>query len=327
MTKRLKLIVNVTRDPRVHEALERTIVRHKAASGLFDREYMKSREELIEKIPSADVLLSFAVPEEAIRRAERLRWVHFASAGVEKSLSPALREKSIKLSCSRGIHASAIAEYVMMQTLAFAKNLRRAYHFQDKRQWRFEELLGGMFDLEGKTLTVIGLGSIGRRVAKLAQAFDMRVIGTVNNPRKIRFVDKVYPPAKLSECLKRADIIVLSVPLTEKTRHLLGAEQFTLMKQNALLVNIGRGKLVDERALIEALKAGRIAGAALDVFETEPLPADSPLWDMANVSVTPHYSGMAEGLWEKVGNLFCENAVRFRDGRRLLGIVSKEKGY
>jgi phosphoglycerate dehydrogenase-like enzyme len=294
---------------------------------MFERRYVKGRAELLEAIPRAEVLFTFAVPEEAAARAENLKWVHFASAGVEKSLNPALRAKNVMLTCSRGIHAATIAEYVLMQMLAHSKNLRRAYKYQDQRRWAFEELLPARFDLEGKTLAVIGLGSIGRRVARLAKAFDMKVIGTVNRPRRIANVSKVYPSAKLKQCLAEADFVVLATPLTDKTLHLIGREELAAMKPNAFLVNIGRGKLVDEAALIEALENKRIAGAALDVFEVEPLPADSPLWAMENVTVTPHYSGMAEELWVKVTELFCENAKRYRDGKRLLGIVDGEKGY
>jgi D-2-hydroxyacid dehydrogenase (NADP+) len=327
MKKRLKLLINVTRDKRVHEKLENFITQNRVVSGMFDRIYVKSREELLREIPSADVLLSFVVPEMAMEQAENLKWLHFASAGVEKSLGPALRKKKIKLSCSRGIHATAIAEYILMQMLSFSKALRQAYRFQEKREWQFEALTQQRFDLEGRTVVIIGLGSIGLRVAKLAKAFGMRVIGTVGNPRKLAHVDKVYPSTKLNECLKQADFVVLSTPVTDKTFHLIGETELSLMKPNSYLINIGRGKLIDETALIKALQSKKIAGAALDVFESEPLPQDSPLWEMENVSITPHFSGMADNLWEKVAARFCENAIRFKDGKRLIGTVSLEKGY
>jgi phosphoglycerate dehydrogenase-like enzyme len=188
-------------------------------------------------------------------------------------------------------------------------------------------LLSGKFDLEGKTVAVIGLGSIGRRVARLAKAFDMKVIGTANEPRKIKHVDRVFPRSKLMQCLEAADFVVLSTPLTEETFHLIDREELAAMKPTAFLINIGRGKLVDEAALVKALEKKRIAGAALDVFDFEPLPASSPLWAMENVSITPHYSGMAEGLWVKVTELFCENAKRYKDGKRMLGVVDRKKGY
>jgi phosphoglycerate dehydrogenase-like enzyme len=155
----------------------------------------------------------------------------------------------------------------------------------------------------------------------------MRVIGTVNEPRKIRYVDEVLPPSGPRRILSVADFVVLSLPLTEKTTHIIGAAELSAMKPNAYLINVGRGKLIDEGALIAALQDRRIAGAALDVFANEPLPANSPLWNMENVSVTPHYSGMAEGIWEKVAGLFCENAVRYMNGKRMLGIVNRVKGY
>jgi phosphoglycerate dehydrogenase-like enzyme len=327
MNKRPLLIINVTHDESVHAEIESIIAADPRVAAMFERRYMKSREELIKEIPQAEVLYSFMVPEKAVVLAENLKWVHFASAGVEKSLSPALLAKNAKLTCSRGVHAATIAEYALMQMLAFSKNLRKAHRLQDEHRWGFEELLPGRFDLEGKTVAIIGLGSIGRRVAKLAKAFDMKVIGTVNRPRKIAGIDKVYPPSQLRQCLAEAEFVILATPLTDATFHLIGREELGAMKPTAQLINIGRGKLVDEAALIEVLENKRIAGAALDVFEIEPLPADSPLWGMENVSITPHYSGMAEDLWRKTTELFCENAKRFKDGKRLLGIVNREKGY
>lgn len=327
MKKRLQLVVNVTRDKRVHETLEQTILADKTVSAMFDRKYMMSSDELLRSIESADVLFTFAVSDGVISRAHRLKWLHFASAGVEKSLSPALKAKKIKVTCSRGLHAATIAEYVMMQILVFSKNLSKSLEFQAAHLWKFEELLPGKFDLEGKTIAIIGLGSIGRRIAGLAKAFGMRVIGTVSKPRKIRYVDRVFGPSHLNDCIGQADFVVLSVPLTERTHHIVDKERLEVMKEGAFLVNIGRGKLVDEAALIEALRSKRIAGAALDVFEIEPLPSESPLWEMDNVSVTPHYSGMAENLWQKVGHRFCENAIRFKNGRKMLGIVNLDEGY
>jgi phosphoglycerate dehydrogenase-like enzyme len=322
-----KLVVNVTRDKRVHDILERTISADKKAARLFERVYTSGREELLENIESADVLLSFAVTEAIITKANNLKWIQFASAGVEKSLNPTLLSSNIKITCCRGMHADSIAEYIMMQILAFAKKLPRAANFQREHRWEFEPMLEGKFDLNGKTLCIAGLGSIGRRLAKLASAFDMHVIGTINTPRKVAYVDEVYGAGKLNKCLPQADIVALCTPLTDKTYQLIGAKELALMKTNALIVNIGRGNLIDETALIEALKSGKIAGAGLDVFEVEPLPSDSPLWDMPNVMITPHISGMTDNIWEKVGKLFCENAIRFNAGKRMLGAVSKQKGY
>lgn len=155
----------------------------------------------------------------------------------------------------------------------------------------------------------------------------MNVTGTVNSVRPIKHVNRVYSKKDLLKCLSGADFIVLSTPLTNETRNLLSAREFKVMKKNAFLVNIGRGPLINENDLIKALKSRRIGGAALDVFEKEPLSPDSPLWSFDNVHITPHYSGMAEDLWVKVANLFCDNAIRFRGGKRLIGSVSLEKGY
>lgn len=322
-----RLVINVTRDKRVHDIIEETIASDKKVAGMFDRVYTSGRDDLMQNIATADVLFSFGVSESTIAKAERLKWIHFASAGVDKSLNPTLLSKNVKITCSRGIHADAIAEYIMMQILSFAKKLPRALEFQREHRWEFEPMLEGKFDLGGKVICIVGLGSIGRRLARLAAAFDMYVIGTVSTPRKIPYVDEAYESSKLHSCLKKADIIVLCIPLTEKTFHLIGARELTLMKASAFLVNIGRGKLIDESALIEALKSNKIAGAGLDVFDAEPLPPDSPLWDLKNVMITPHISGMTDNLWKKTARLFCENAIRFKAGRRMMGTVNKAKGY
>ncbi len=327
MKKRLSLVINVTRDKRVHAILEKNIARNRKVSAMFERRYIMSRAELMKEIPTADVLFSFGVPEDAIAAADNLKWLHFASAGVDRSISPTLLAKRIRLSSSRGIHATAISEYIIMQMLAFSKSLRNAYRYQDKHEWKFEELAKGKFDLDGKTVGIIGLGSIGQKVARIAAALGMKVVGTVNTPRNLRYVDKVYAPSKLDAVLKQSDFVILSTPLTEKTFHIIGKYELSIMKASACLVNIGRGKLIDEKALIAAIKSKRIAGAALDVFEREPLAADSPFWGMKNVSVTPHYSGMADDLWEKVAERFCENALRFRYGKPLIGAVSRVKKY
>ncbi len=327
MKRQLNLLVSVTRDESIHRILESNILSHKNVASMFKRKYVKNRLEMIQGIENADVLFSFAVPEEAIANAKNLKWIHFASAGVDKSLNESLRRKRIKLSCSRGIHANTIAEHVIMQILAFSKNLKKSFEYQQKKEWRFDELVEGRFDLENKTIAIIGLGSIGRRIAQLASAFDMNVTGTVNNVRPIKHVDKVYSRKELHKCLSDADFVVLSTPLTDETRNIISAREFKAMKKNAFLVNIGRGSLINENDLVQALTSHKIAGAALDVFEREPLPPQSPLWSFDNVFITPHYSGMAEKLWEKVANLFCENAIRFRDGKRLIGRVSIEKGY
>jgi D-2-hydroxyacid dehydrogenase (NADP+) len=263
MKKRLNLVVNVTRDKRVHEILENNIARNNVVSGMFERKYVMSREELLSAAAAADVFFTFALPEEAIAGAANLKWVHFASAGVEKSLNATLLARNnVKLSGSTGIHAAAISEYVLMMMLVHSKDLRKAYNFQDKHEWHFEDLAKRKFDLEGKTVAIIGLGSIGLRVARLARAFGMRAIGTVNRPRKLPCVDRVYSPSKLDDLLKQGDFIILSAPLTTRTYHIIGEHQLSLMKPNAYLINIGRGKLVDEPALLAALQANKIAGAA-----------------------------------------------------------------
>lgn len=261
---------------------------------------------------------------DAWHRADRLEWVHVAGAGVDAVLFPDLVESSVTVTSSRGIFDRSIAEYVLGLMLLFAKDLHRSFEYQRSRRWvhRETEMLAG------KMLLVVGAGPIGRMVARHARCVGMKVSAVARTARSSdEDFGRVFASENLDEALPEADYVVIAAPLTAQTEGMFGAAQFGRMKRSARLINVGRGRIVDEPALIEALRGGQIAGAALDVFWQEPLPKDHPLWSMPQVVISPHMSGDFVGWLEALGELFVENFRRWLRGDELLNVVDKERGY
>jgi phosphoglycerate dehydrogenase-like enzyme len=261
---------------------------------------------------------------DAWHRVEKLRWVHVAGAGVDAVLFPDIVESQVTITNSRGVFDRSIAEYVLGLMLVFAKDLLQTIGLQQQKKWvhRDTEMLAG------HKLLVVGAGSIGRTIARLARCAGMEVDAIA---RTARYSDedfgRVFPSEDLDEVLPETDYVVVAAPLTAQTRGMFGAAQFERMKPGARFINVGRGPIVDESALTEALRDGRIAGTALDVFSEEPLPEDSPLWEMPQVVVSPHMSGDFVGWLEALGELFVENFRRWERGDELLNVVDKERGY
>jgi len=209
--------------------------------------------------------------------------------------------------------------------LTHTRRLWEARDCQAARRWVHDELRGTV--LAGRTMGVLGLGTIGVQVARRAAAFGMRVVGTVRRPRQIPGVERVYPPDEIDAVLREAAVLVIALPLTPATRGSVGARELAALPEGAFLVNIGRGGLVDEGALLAALRAGRLAGAGLDVFDTEPLPADSPLWAAPRLIITPHVAGDFPGYMDRIIPHFCENLRRYLGGQPLLNVVDPILGY
>lgn len=256
--------------------------------------------------------------------AAQLRWVHWAGAGVDAVLFPALVESEVVLTNSRGVFDRAMAEYVLGLAIGFAKRFAESYALQAQRSWRHR--LTGV--VHGRCALVVGVGGIGRAIARLLRAVGMRVTGVGRTARTgDRDFGAIFAPRDLDRLLPAADYVVIAAPLTDETRRMFGAEQFRAMKPTAYLINVARGAIVHERALIAALEAGEIAGAALDCFETEPLPPDSPLWVLPGVVISPHLSGDYRGSHAALVELFCDNFRRFRSDAPLLNVVDKERGY
>jgi phosphoglycerate dehydrogenase-like enzyme len=275
--------------------------------------------------PQADAIVAWQIPAQVLARASRLRWIHTTAAGADGLIVPAVREGRVVLTSSVGIHTVGLPEHVMALVLAFARRLHVAIRQQAARRWDRAAVVGD--EIQGKTLGILGLGAIGRAVAQRAAAFGMRVIGTRRSPAAVAHVERVLGPEATDQVLREADYLVIVLPLTPQTEGLIDARALRLMKRSAVLINVGRGKVVREADLIAALQDGTIAGAGLDVFEREPLPADSPLYGMENVIITPHTSGASRTYYDRAIPLFCENLRRFLDGRPMVNVVDPERGY
>ena len=292
----------------------------------------EARANLAAILAEAEVLFtSTAIPPDIGGRAPKLRWAQITAAGVEDLLDSELIRSGVTLTTASGIHAVPIGEYVMGVMLAFAKGLPGAMRAQAERTWRpylAEELCG-------KTVGILGLGAIGGYVAKLAKADGMRVLAVRRSVRQraegreavIAGVDEMLPPSDLPYLLSQADYVVIAVPLTPESRGLIGERELRLMRPTARLINVSRGAVVDEAALVRALKEGWIAGAALDVVQQEPLPHDSELWGMDNVILTPHISGGTPVYMERAVELFSDNLRRYLAGEPLRNAVDVKRGY
>lgn len=265
-----------------------------------------------EALKGADVLLTNRLPSRFYEDVDGLSWMQVISAGVDHYDLDALGDAGVVVTNASGVHGKPIAEHVLGYMLAFERKILTGIEQQRDRQWvRYQP-----GELTGKTLCVVGLGAIGSEIARIGDALGMEVVGIRGNPdRGSEYATEVRGADDLDSLLPRADYIVLACPLTEETRNLFGTDEFVSMKQSAVLVNIARGAVVGEEALIAALSSGRISGAALDVTEQEPLPKDSPLWSMPNVLVTPHVAGLTPRYWERIADIFAENYADFVDGK------------
>jgi phosphoglycerate dehydrogenase-like enzyme len=282
------------------------------------------------QVPADAILVCSPGAREALRRvldeAPNVRWVHSKWAGVDSLVYPELADRDLVVTNSRGVFSPALAEFVVAAMLFFAKDFRRLIRNQAARRW--EQFPPAV--LEGKILGVVGYGDIGRESARKASALGMRIQG-IRRGRDPRppdpLLDTAFPPERLPELLATSDFVLLATPLTAETRGLIGAGELAAMKPTGVLINVARGAVVDEEALIAALRQGAIGGAALDVFATEPLPADSPLWTLDNVLLSPHSADQTAGWMEQAMTCFRQNLDRFLRGEPLANVVDPRRGY
>ena len=283
---------------------------------------VRTRDEFERRIGDADVIVASGLwRNDLIDDAKRLRFVQSVSAGTDQFDREKLKERAIRLASARGVNARAVSEHAMALILALARKLPEARDNQAKHAWRgmISDFAQREDELGGKTLLIIGLGAIGSRLARLAKAFDLRVIGVKRDPATGgEAADSVHGLGDLKALLPQADFVLLTCPLTRETERLIDADALSRMKGSAYLVNVARGGCVDENALIEALEDGRIAGAAIDVSSTEPLPASSPLWGFGNVLVTPHTAGETRKYEDNVLDILVENLDRLWRGETRL---------
>jgi D-2-hydroxyacid dehydrogenase (NADP+) len=288
------------------------------------------KDDLRKVISDAEILVCFSVDKEAFLAAKKLKWIHCGSAGVDQLLFPEFLKSGVILTTSRGIHGEAISDHVMAMVLAFSRGLVRSWNCKQRREWCPVEVMRQRFELKGKTIAIVGMGTIGRELARKAKAFGLKVVATRNRVRrgeKTRHVDRLLSKTKLLEVLHDADIVVTAVPYTRETHHMIGPRELASMKQTAILINVARGEVVDEPALIDALSNGKIAGAGLDVFEQEPLSSESRLWEMENVILTPHIAGSMSDYFKKVGEIFRRNLNRYLSHKPLLNLFDRKLGY
>jgi phosphoglycerate dehydrogenase-like enzyme len=284
-----------------------------------------------------EVLLRGPMPaasfDRLLARCPRLAWVHSATAGVERLLTAEAAGRSLVITNARGVFSEPIAEYTMMMILAVVRRLPELMELQRERTWQPLPAR----ELRQVTIGIIGLGSIGRAVTRLATAFGARVIATRRDPDRGEGgdgnepipggLDRILAHDQLPELLAASDFVVLALPLTSTTDKLMDTRRLAQMKRGAWLINVARGRLVDQAALLRALRSGQLGGAILDTLWEEPLPASSPLWDVPGLIITPHTSWSSGRVLDRSIELFCENLVRFRDGRTLLNVVDREAGY
>jgi len=282
-------------------------------------------------IVDADIAFTPALTPDLVDGAPKLRWVHSPAAAVEDLLPlAALRARGITVTNSRGVQSVPIAEHVMAGLLALSRKLDRTIIAQREHRWIQNELFEDRsWTLEGKRMTIVGLGSIGTEVARRAHAFGMSVVGVRRHATRDQpaFVERIVGPDRLDEALTGCDVLVLAAPAIATTQRMIGRAQLERLNRGAVLVNVARAQIVDQDAMQAALESGQLGGAVLDVFEREPLPASSPLWELRDVIITPHSSGFRAEHWDRTAGLFAENLRRFCRGEQLLNVVDTAAGY
>lgn len=325
---RIKVLCNFTKNPARLQLLREQI--EQALGALLSQiDLVLNPQDWQKALPQAEVVGAFALSPEEFARCQKLRWLHLGLAGVEKSLHTALLNSDVVVTNARGIHGDMMGQYILAAILMCAHRFDLAAAGRVSREWRQKEIVLQRQSIVGKVVGIIGTGAIGTAAALLCRTCGLRVIGLRRSPEKgvPDGFDAVWGPEGLDALLAAADYVVLAAPLTAQTQRLLDASHLAMMKTDAFLINVARGALVDEQALIEALQQRRIAGAVLDVFLQEPLPRESSLWRMDNVFITPHVAGNFEQYIARVGAQFAENLAGFLCGETLRNVVDKKRGY
>jgi D-2-hydroxyacid dehydrogenase (NADP+) len=293
--------------------------------------YLPNYDTLPRELHDAHIFVGASLRPEQFAYAKQLKWIHSTAAGVSQLMYPELRNSGVIVTNPSGIFSVPIAEHTMGMILALARNFPDTVRLQDAAKWAQQDLWDKpqrLTEINGSLLLIVGYGSIGRELAKRANAFGMRVWGVTRSGNgDMTQAEKVLPASQLNEGLPHADYVVIAAPDTSETRHLIGAEQIARMKRGARLINVGRGSLLDEAALIAALESGQLSGAALDVTSVEPLPADSLLWKAPNLFITPHTSGVSDRLWHRETELLLHLLEEWFAGKELSNRVDLSRGY
>jgi phosphoglycerate dehydrogenase-like enzyme len=286
---------------------------------------------LAEELPDTNIFIGYSLRPQQLQDAKRLKWIHSTAAGVAQLMYPELRDSGVVVTNPRGIFSAPMAEHAIGLMLALARNFPDSVRQQDRAQWAQQalwDLPQHLTELNGRLLLIVGFGSVGKELARRAKAFNMRVWGVSRSGKgDPPLAERTLPVAELAAALPQADFVVIAAPETPETRHLIGEEEIAQMKPGARLINVARGSLLDEAALLRALAAGKLGGAAIDVAASEPLPPESPLWKAPNLLITPHTSAISDRLWERETSLLMEQLDRWFDGRELLNGVDFSRGY
>jgi len=305
--------------------------RLRSAFPSIEFEQIADYTNLSEKIVDADVLISWTIKPEQFLHAKKLKWIHSPAAAVHQLMFPELVNSTVVVTNAREVHGPVVAEHIMAVLLALAKRLPDAVRMQEKDHWGQSDMLKfipPVREVRGAKVCLVGMGSIGRAFTLMAKAMGIEVTVVREHPeRGSEDADGVVGMELLENVLPSADYVVLAAPLTTTTKGMMNVKTISCMAKHSCLINVSRGPLVDDFALIEALRSGKIGGAALDVFAEEPLPATSPYWKMENVLVTPHSAAITSKLWERHFEQFSENLRRFLAGETLMSRVDKSKGY
>jgi phosphoglycerate dehydrogenase-like enzyme len=293
--------------------------------------HLPDYDRLAEELPDTDIFVGYSLRAEQLKHAKKLQWIHSTAAGVAQLMYPELRDSGIVVTNPSGVFSPPMAEHTMGLLLALARNFPDSTRHQDRSCWGQQDIWDKpqrLTELNGQVLLIVGFGSIGRELAKRARAFDMRVWGVTRSGKgDTTHAEKIVPVAQLDEALPHADYLVIAAPETAETRHLIGEAQIARMKPGARLINVGRGSLLDQAALIRALESGALGGAALDVTPVEPLPSDSPLWKAPNLFITPHTSAVSDRLWHRETALLMDLLERWFNGREMFNQVDFARGY
>ncbi len=293
--------------------------------------HLPDYDHLPQELPDTDIFVGYSLRAEQLTHAKKLKWIHSTAAGVAQLMYAELRDSGIVVTNPSGVFSPPMAEHTMGLLLSLARNFPDCTRHQDRSHWGQQDIWDKpqhLTELSGQVLLIIGFGSIGRELAKRARSFDMRVWGVTRSGQgDTTHAEKIVPISQLEETLPHADYVVIAAPETTETRHMIGAAQIARMKPGARLINVGRGSLLDESALIRALETGALAGAALDVTSVEPLPAESPLWKAPNLFITPHTSAVSDRLWNRETSLLMDLLERWFDGREMFNQVDFARGY
>jgi phosphoglycerate dehydrogenase-like enzyme len=293
--------------------------------------HLPDYDHLPQELPDTDIFVGYSLRAQQLKLAKQLKWLHSTAAGVAQLMYPELRDSGILVTNPSGIFSVPMAEHTMGLLIALARNFPDSIRCQDNCHWGQQDLWDKpqrLTELNGQLLLIVGYGSIGRELARRAQAFDLRVWGVTRSGKgDPTYVEKIVAVAELDEVLPQADYVVIAAPETQETAHLMDTARIAKMKRGARLINVGRGSLLDESALVSALESGALAGAALDVTGTEPLASEGPLWKAPNLFITPHTSAVSDRLWIRQAETLVQLLERWFDGRDLFNQVDFSRGY